>query len=108
MAMVVSLAIPEREQMLTHSFAAHTAKYGAEGAKVLQLNGWGACDDEQEMDRHPIFRTKFDTFTADAQGDMHLANPENLPMGYSDTMAYSGALYAFATKYASFEALHIR
>ncbi len=108
MAMVVSLAILKGEQMLAHSFASHTAQYGAEGAKVLQLDGWGACYDKQEMDRHSIFRTKFDTFTADAQGDMHLVNAENLSMGNSDPMTDSSALYAFATKHASFEALHIR
>ena len=106
--MIISDAVLEGKKVLPHGFATHTAQDGAERAQILQLDGGRAGDYKQEMDRQSILRSEFDPFTADAQGNMHLVNAQDLPMGYSNPMANSRALDAFTTKHASFEAFYIR
>lgn len=66
MAKIIILALLEGEQVGSHRFAAHTAQNCTQGVQVFKLDGWRAGYDKQQMDRHSVFRTEFNTFSAEA------------------------------------------
>lgn len=108
MAGIIDLVVLQGEQVLPHRFTANATKDRTEGTQVFQLDGRRTGNDKQQMDRHAIFRTIVDAIPAEAQGNMHFMQAQDLAVGDSHPMANSCTLYAFTTKHTSFEAFNIR
>jgi len=59
------------------------------------------------MHRHAIGASVLKPIPADAQGDVHLVQSQDLAMGYGHPVTYACRLGALTTKHPAFEALDI-